>query len=421
MRSPRTLNHAHTSTFAAFSVRNYQLFAGSQILSNTGAWMLRVTQDWLVLQLTHSPTAVGITLAMQFAPTLLLGLYGGMVADRYPRRTLLLLTQSLGFTLATSMAVLSLTGHLTVARVDAIALAYGLVVVVDNPTRQAFVGEIVGTTLIRNAVSLNATIFQLGGMVGPAVAGLLIAGVGVGWSFAINAATYLPVLISLALIDTSKLIPYASVVRAKGQLREGLHYIHERPSVLWLIVLVGVVGSIGLNMPIILTTYSTTVFHVGPVGYGLMNAMLALGSVCGALLSARRVSMRLRWVVAAAGIFGTLQAVAALAPSPSTYAVLLIAVGAASLTFTTGANTSIQLATDSAMRGRVMGVYLLVLLGGTPLGGPLVGFITAQAGPRFGMLTCGLAPAVAAVLVATRLRREAGSAPLAGAVVVPAA
>jgi MFS family permease len=421
MRSHRTLTHAHTSTFAAFSVRNYQLFAGSQVLSNTGAWMQRVTQDWLVLQLTHSPTAVGITLAMQFAPTLLLGLYGGMVADRYPRRTLLLATQSLAFVLATTLAALSLTGHLTVIRVEVIALAFGLVVVVDNPARQSFVGEIVGTTLIRNAVSLNATIFQLGGMIGPALAGLLIASVGVGWSFAINAVTYLPVLVSLALIDTSKLIPRVAVVRAKGQLREGLHYIHERPSVLWLIVLVGVVGSIGLNMPVILTTYSTTVFHVGPVGYGLMNAMLALGSVVGALLSARRVSMRLRWVVAAGGIFGTLQAVAALAPDPRTYAVLLVAVGAASLTFTTGANTSIQLATDSSMRGRVMGVYLIVLLGGTPLGGPLVGLITSEAGPRFGMLTCGLAPALAAVVVATRLHRPAGHPIATGAAAAPAA
>ena len=179
------------------------------------------------------------------------------------------------------------------------------------------------------------------------------------------------------------------------------------------IVLVGVVGSIGLNMPVILTTYSTTVFHVGPVGYGLMNAMLALGSVVGALLSARRVSMRLRWVVAAGGIFGTLQAVAALAPDPGTYAVLLVAVGAASLTFTTGANTSIQLATDISMRGRVMGVYLIVLLGGTPLGGPLVGLITSEVGPRFGMLTCGVAPAAAAVLVATRLRREVADRPTA--------
>jgi MFS family permease len=244
----------------------------------------------------------------------------------------------------------------------------------------------------------------MGGVVGPALAGLLIASVGVGWSFAINAATYLPVLLALSLIDPQALIARAPVERAKGQLREGLHYIHERPNVLWLIVLVGVVGCLGLNMPVILTTYSTSVFDIGPVGYGALNAMLALGSIGGALLSARRTSTRLRWVVAAGGAFGALEALAAVAPGPRAYGLLLVLVGAASLTFTTGANTSIQMATDISMRGRVMGVYLLVLLGGTPLGGPLVGLITSDVGPRAAMLTCGLAPALAAMVVAARLR-----------------
>ncbi len=399
------------SMFAALSVRNYRLFAASQVLSNTGAWMQRVAQDWFVLTLSHSPTAVGLTIAAQFAPTLLFGLYGGVIADRYPRRALLIATQATSGVLAALLAALALTGQLTVAGVWVLAFATGLVVVVDNPTRQSFVGELVGPDLIRNAVSLNSTIFQLGGLVGPSIAGLLIGTLGAGWAFAINAATYLPVLIALTLIDPGRLSTSRRSPRSDGQVREGLHYIHERPRLLWLVVLVGVVGCLGLNMPVVLTTYATTVFHTGPMGYGVMTSMLAVGSVIGALLSARRTSMRLRWVVAAAGVFGALQALAALAPDPAAYGVLLVGVGAASLTFLTGANTAVQLGSATAVRGRVMAVYLLVLLGGTPFGGPLVGLITAHVGDRFGMLVCGIAPVVAAVVVAGRLRPTPASRP----------
>jgi MFS family permease len=301
----------------------------------------------------------------------------------------------------------------------------GVVVAVDNPARQSFVGELVGGPLIRNAVSLNSTIFQLGGLVGPALSGVLIGSVGVGWAFAVNAATYLPVLAALLLIDPSRLNTFTRVSHdpadapgdgVTAQLRDGVRFIADRPHLLWLIVLVGVVGTMGLNMPVILTTYATQVFHVGPVGYGLLSSMLAVGSVIGALLSARRVSLRLRWVVAAGGAFGALQAVAALAPDPRTYAVLLVAVGAASLTFLTAANTVMQLGSTAAVRGRVMSVYLLVLLGGSPVGGPLVGWISSQAGPRTAMLACGLAPAVAAVAVASRLRSSQQRLPSGGTV-----
>jgi MFS family permease len=408
MRSFRA-HTEHQHVFAALAIRNYRLFAASQTLSNTGAWMQRVAQDWFVLATSHSATAVGITIAMQFAPTLFVGLYGGVLADRYPRRSLLLATQLSSGLLSATLAALALTGQLTVPAVDVLAFALGIVVAVDNPTRQSFVGELVGGSLIRNAVCLNSTIFQLGGLVGPALSGLLIGSVGVGWAFAVNAATYVPVLAALLLIDRTRLNTFAAQANrppegATAQLRDGVRFIAARPHLLWLIVLVGVVGTMGLNMPVVLTTYATQVFHVGPVGYGLLSSMLAIGSVIGALLSARRVAMRLRWVVAAGGAFGGLQAMAALSPDPLTYAVLLVAVGAASLTFLTAANTTVQLGSDPAIRGRVMSVYLLVLLGGSPLGGPLVGLISGQAGPRAAMLVCGLAPALAAVGVASRLR-----------------
>jgi MFS family permease len=408
MRSHRA--HEHQHVFAALAVRNYRLFAASQTLSNTGAWMQRVAQDWFVLAASHSPTAVGVTVAMQFAPTLVFGLYGGMLADRYPRRSLLIATQATAGLLSATLATLALTGQLSVVLVDVLALALGVVIAVDNPARQSFVGELVGGPLIRNAVSLNSTIFQLGGLVGPALSGVLIGSVGVGWAFALNAATYLPVLLALILIAPARLRTVPPIERASGQLRGGLRYIAERPHLLWLIVLVGVVGSLGLNMPVVLTSFSTEVFDIGPLGYGLLSSMLAVGSVIGALLSARRVSMRLRWVVAAGGAFGAIQAVAALAPDPRTFALLLVAIGAASLTFLTAANTTVQLGTDAAIRGRVMSVYLLVLLGGSPLGSPLVGWLSAHGGARLGMLVCGLAPALAAVAVAGRLARpRAGS------------
>jgi MFS family permease len=412
MRSHRADHAARASTFAALAVRNYRLFAASQLLANTGSWVQRVAQDWFVLSRSHSPTAVGVTVAMQFAPTLAFGLYGGVLADRYPRRRLLLATQSTFGLLSTTLAVLALTRHLSVPGMQAFAFALGMVVVVDNPARQSFVSELVGSRLIRNAVSLNSSIFQLGGLVGPGVSGLLIGAVGVGWCFAINAAGYLPVVLALVLIDPARLRPAIGAPRGAGQLREGLRYIRERPRLLWLVVLVGVVGALGLNMPVVLTTYTTRVFHLGPVGYGAMSSMLAVGSVAGALLSARRATMRLRWVVAAAGAFGLLQATAALAPDPAAYAVLLVGVGAASLTFLTGANTAVQLGSDAAVRGRVMSIYLLVLLGGTPFGGPLVGLLTTHVGARSGMLVCGVAPALAAVVVAARLRTGPSTARL---------
>jgi MFS family permease len=408
----RRLEHMAESsrqrTFASLQVRNFRLFASSQLLSNTGAWMQRVAQDWLVLSITNSPTAVGVTTAMQFTPMLLFGLYGGVIADRYPKRRLLLITQSCACALAATLAVLTLAGQVTVWEVYLIAFLLGLVTVVDNPTRQLFVNEMVGPTHLRNAISLNSSIFQLGGLIGPAISGLLINAVGGGWAFAINAATYLPVFAALLRIDQRTLRHVEPAARTRGQLREGLRYVADRPQLIWPIVLVGFVGSIGLNLPVVLSTYAKNVFHTGAAGYGLLNSMVALGSMIGALRSARRGHTRLRGIVAAAGIFGTLEAVTALSPSPVLFAILLVAMGVAALTFLTAANSTVQLGTDDEIRGRVMSLYMLVLVGGTPIGGPLIGFITEHVGPRYGMLTSGLVPAIAALGVAVVLKRGSG-------------
>jgi MFS family permease len=396
------------STFVSLRIRNFRLFAASQLLSNTGAWMQRIAQDWLVLTLTNSPMAVGITTAMQFLPMLLFGLYGGVIADRCPKRRTLLITQSVACLLAGTLAVLSLARVITVWEVWIVALVLGFDTVVDNPTRQLFVNEMVGPRYLRNAVSLNSSIFQLGGLVGPALSGVLINAVGGGWAFAINTMTYLPVIATLLMIDGNALRKVAAAPRARHQLREGLRYVRSRPRLIWPIVLAGFVGSIGLNMPIVLSAYAKNVFHTGASGYGVLNSMIAFGSMIGALRSASRPASRLRSIVVAAGVFGVLEAVTSLAPNPVVFAALLIAVGAAALTFLTSANSTVQTTAEDTIRGRVMSLYVLVLIGGTPIGGPLVGWIAEHVGVRDAMFVCGAVPALAALVVGVVISRRSG-------------
>lgn len=396
------------ATFVSLRVRNFRFFVASQLLSNTGAWMQRIAQDWLVLTLTNSPMAVGITTAMQFAPLLLFGLFGGVIADRYPKRRLLLITQSVACLLAAALAALSLAGVVTVWYVWIIAFLLGLDTVVDNPTRQLFVNEMVGPRYLRNAISLNSSVFQLGGMVGPAVAGVLINAVGGGWAFVINTVTYLPVIGTLLMIDGNSLTTTAAAPRAAHQLREGLRYVRSRPRLIWPIVLVGFVGSIGLNMPIVLSAYAKNIFHTGAGGYGLLNSMVAFGSMAGALRSASRHTNRLRSIVATAAIFGVVEAATSLAPSPEIFAGMLVAVGAAALTFLTAANATVQTSAEETIRGRVMSLYMLVLVGGTPIGGPLVGWVAEHIGVRAAMFGCGIVPAIAALIVAGAIGRRAG-------------
>lgn len=391
--------------FPALGVRNYRVFVASQIVASTGVWMQRVAQDWLVLSLTHSPTAVGITTAAQFLPMLLFGLFGGVVADRYPKRRLLLITQSGMGLLAATLAGLTLSGHVGVYQVYGVAFVLGLLTVVDNPARQLFVNEMVGPVHLRNAISLNSSIFQLGGLLGPAVSGLLITAVGAGWAFGLNALSYVAVISALLLIRQHELITTRVAPHRRGQLAEGLRYVAARPELIWPIVLVGFVGTFGLNLPIVLTGFATSVFPTGAAGYGLFNTLVALGSLGGALLAARRRSSRLRSIVFGAACFGAVEAVTALAPTRASYAVALVGVGASALSFQIAASATVQLATDTAIRGRVMSVYMMVLIGGTPIGSPIIGWVTEQFGARIGMLACGVVPATAALVVAGLILR----------------
>jgi MFS family permease len=406
--TPPATTRVKRRTFSSLKVRNYRLFATGAVISNTGTWMARIAQDWLVLSLTGSSFAVGITTALQFLPMLLFGLYGGVIADRYPKRKILLFTQASMGLLGLVLAALTLSGWVHVWHVYAIAFLLGVVTVVDNPTRQAFVVEMVGPADVRNAVSLNSANFQSARLIGPAVAGALITAVGSGWAFLFNGLSFFAPLAGLLLMRTSELHAIARAPRARGQLREGLRYVRVHPELIWPIVLVGFIGTFGFNFPIWLTAYAHRVFHGDAGMYGLFNTLLAAGSVVGALLAARRATTRLRLLVCAALGFGLLEIAAALVPSYGVFVVLLPLIGVFSLTFNTTANSSVQLATDPVMRGRVMSLFMMVFVGGTPIGGPVFGWLTDTFGPRLSFLFGGLIAAGAAAGVGLVLIRACG-------------
>ncbi|MFG2398773.1 MFS transporter [Streptomyces lydicus] len=395
-------------TFSSLRIRNYRLFATGQMVSNTGTWMQRIAQDWLVLSLTGSSAAVGITTALQFLPMLLFGLYGGVIADRFPKRKLLLLTQSAMGLTGLALAALTLSGQVQVWHVYLVALLLGLATVVDNPARQAFVSEMVGQDDLRNAVSLNSANFQSARLIGPAVAGVLITAFGSGWAFLFNGLSFIAPLTGLLMMRTAELHKVDRVPRSKGQLREGLRYVSQRPDLIWPIVLVGFIGTFGFNFPIWLTAFVYHVFHQGAGTYALFNGLMAAGSLIGALLAARRAGSRLRLLVGAAMLFGALEITAALAPSFWIFAALLAPIGMVGLTINVTANSSVQMATDPLMRGRVMSLFMMVFMGGTPLGAPVVGWVTDAFGARIGFLAGGVISLTSAGLIGLVLARVGG-------------
>ncbi|MFH0519304.1 MFS transporter [Streptomyces sp. M41] len=409
--SPHTLDTRKprkSSMFSSLQVRNYRLFFLGQVVSNTGTWMQRIAQDWLVLSLTGSATAVGITTALQFLPMLLLGLYGGVLVDRLPKRPTLLVTQTSMAATGIALAVLTLTGHVEVWHVYLAALAVGLATVVDNPARQSFVTEMVGPDQLQNAVSLNSANFQSARLVGPAVAGLMITGVGTGWAFLANGLSFLAPITGLLLMRARELHVVQRAPRAKGQLREGLRYVAGRPELIWTITLAGFVSTFGFNFPVYLSAFADDVFRAGAGSYSLFNTLMAVGSLAGALLAARRGTARMRVLIVGAVAFGTMEMVAAFVPSLWLFALLMAPIGMFGMTVNVTANSSIQMSTDPAMRGRVMALYMMVFMGGAPLGAPIAGWITDEYGVRAGLAVGGAITAAAAVTIALLLARVGG-------------
>ncbi|MEY9992237.1 MFS family permease [Streptomyces sp. V4I8] len=406
--SPPAPKTRKSSMFSSLKVRNYRLFFLGQVVSNTGTWMQRIAQDWLVLSLTGSATAVGITTALQFLPMLLFGLYGGVLVDRLPKRGTLLVTQTSMALTGIALAVLTLTGHVQVWHVYLAAFAVGLATVVDNPARQSFVSEMVGPDQLQNAVSLNSANFQSARLIGPAVAGLMITGVGTGWAFLANGLSFVAPIAGLLLMRARELYDVQRAPRGKGQLREGLRYVAGRPELIWTIALAGFVSTFGFNFPVYLSAFADDVFHAGAGSYSLFNTLMAVGSLAGALLAARRGTARMRVLIVGAVAFGTMEIVAAFAPSLWLFALLMAPIGMFGMTVNVTANSSIQMSTDPSMRGRVMALYMMVFMGGAPLGAPIAGWITDAYGVRAGLAVGGAITATAAVTIALLLARVGG-------------
>ncbi|MGI8330179.1 MFS transporter [Actinomadura scrupuli] len=381
--------------FRSLRTRNYRLFAAGQIVSNTGTWMQRVAQDWLVLELTHSSgVALGLTTGLQFLPLLLFGLWGGVVADRYPKRRILMLTQVTMGSLALILGVLAITGTAQVWHVYVLAFALGLATVIDNPTRQTFVIEMVGRTDLPNAIALNSATFNGARILGPAVAGVLIAAIGTGPVFLVNAASFAAVLAGLALMRDRELNLAEPVARAKGQLREGLRYVRGRRDLVMVLILVGFVATFGMNFQITTALVAKEVFHRDAASFGLASTMLAVGALTGALLAARRTRTSRRQMLAAAVGFGVLEMATGLMPTYALFLALLVPTGVALMTFTTAANATMQLGIPAEMRGRVMGLYMLVFLGTNPFGAPIIGWLSEVLGPRASIVLGGLVATV---------------------------
>jgi len=390
-------------------VRNYRLYAGGQLISLTGTWMQRVAQDWLVLELTNSGTALGVVTALQFGPALLLGMYGGMLADRGNKRRLLFATQTLMGLTALLLGVLTLTGVVQYWHVLAIALAFGLVAAVDSPIRQSFVVEMVGKDELTNAVGINSTIFNAARIVGPAVAGVMISAVGTGWAFVVNAASSVAVLAAIAAMNEKELFPAPAVARAKGQLREGLRYVRGRSDLLLTMILVFIIGTFGLNFQITSALMAKQVFHHGASGYGLLSTMLAVGACIGAVIATTRTRKpRMMFLIGAALTFSVLEIVSGVMPTFLATALVLVPTGLAMLSLTTAANASVQLGVEPTMRGRVMALYLTCFMGGTPLGAPIVGWLAGVAGPRWGLVGGGLICLVATLALGAVFARQGG-------------
>ena len=373
--------------FRALSVYNYRLWVTGALVSNIGTWMQRVAQDWLVLTVltNHSGTAVGITTGLQFLPILFLGPYAGLLGDRLSKRKVLLFTQSAMGLCALLLGLLVVTNTVQLWEVYLLALLLGVASSIDAPSRQAFVSEVVEQKDVPNAVALNSASFNLARLAGPGVAGLLIAWMGTGPAFLLNAASFAAVLVSLLRMRPEELHPTAKAARGKGQIREGLRYIRQRPDLMMIMVLVSLVATFGMNFQITNALMASAVFGKGAGEYGLLGSVMAVGTLAAALLAARRKGTRMLYVVGGVLAFGVFTAVAALMPSYLLYAVALVPVGLASLTFMNACNTSIQLSTDPVMRGRVLAVYMVVLQGGTPIGAPLIGWVATVFGARWSL------------------------------------
>jgi len=398
------------TTFSSLRTRNFRLLEAGQLISNIGWWMQFTVVSWLVLSLTGSPAAVGLTVALEVLPMFVLGLAGGLLADRYSKRRILLISYAGFIPLPVLLAALTISDVVQAWQVMLIAAGFGIFDALSYPARQAFITELVGPAQLRNAISIHSSAIYLAGMAGPAIGGLMISTVGPGWSFLVTAACYTVPVVALIRIRTDELHTTPPVPAERGQLRAGLRYAVGRPDVLWPTILVGVFAMFTGNLTVTLAVYAKSVYHSGPGGYGLLTTVVAIGSVFGALIAGRLHHTRLRTLIMFAAVLSTLYVVAAAAPSQLIFCALLLGIGASTLLLSTSANSTVQLAAHDSIRGRIVGIYVLVYFGSMAIGGPLLGTIVQQYGARAGMLIAGVLPGISTLLIATilltlRLRR----------------
>ena len=405
-------------TFSAFSIPNYRRYMSGQAVSLVGTWMQMTAQSWLVLTLTGSSTDLGLIVAAQTLPVLLLGPYGGVIADRVDKRRLMVILQSLMGVQALALGVLTVTGTVRVWEIAVLAVMLGVNNAFENPARQSFMSEMVGPDHLRNAISLNSVMVNVARVIGPAVAGILIATVGEGVCFLANAGSFVAVVTSLLTLDRSALHPSPPAVRAAGQLREGFRYIASTPELAIPLVMMALVGCLGYEFQVSLPVMARAGLHAGADGFGFMTAAMGFGAVGGGLVMAWRGSTGVRPLVIASTFFGLAFAFAALAPSLGVELIALAMVGWASITFMATGNTTLQLAADPSMRGRVMSLWFVAFQGSTPIGGPIIGWVMAAAGARYGLgvgaVICLLVAALG-LLALRRPKRHAATPPLAPA------
>ena len=406
-RSRRTSD----AVFASLANHNYRLYFCGQALSLIGTWMQATAQAWLVLTLSGSAAVLGVVVALQALPVLLLGPYAGVVADRVDRRKLMIVLQSVMGLLAAVLAVLALGGWVQVWQVAVLAVLLGLNNAFENPARQAFIHQIVGNDLIRNAVTLNSVLVNAARAIGPAAAGVILAAVGAGWCFAINAASFVAVVVSLWMMRTDEIAYEEPVARAKGQLREGLRYVGGRPT-LWVpLVMMAIVGTLAYEFPVSLQVAAREVFDGGPQAFGFMTSSMGIGAVIGGLVVAARGTTGLRTLTLAALGFGVTIAITAVVPSLWMAIVALFFVGWLSVSFMSTGNATLQLESEPQMRGRVMALWSVAFMGSTPIGGPIIGAISEYAGARValgvGAAACFVAAAMAYTVFRIRTRQPA--------------
>jgi len=399
------VSHRARSTFASLSIRNYRLFFIGQGISLSGTWMQTVAQGWLVLQLTGSGTQVGFVVALQFLPLLLITPFGGMIADSFPKRRVLFITQSLFVLQQATLGIVVLSGVVQMWMIYYLALAFGIVNAVDNPTRQAFVSELVDREHVRNAIALNATENNLARAVGPSIGAVLIAGAGIGFCFIANAFSTLAVIAALSMLDPRRLQPHQSPARLHPfkQLTEAWSYVRKTQLIRNTLLMAIVIGTFAYEFQISLPILAKFAFGTNAAAYSRLWVAFGLGSVAGGLLAAGRRRVAPHTLIGAALLFGLSMLAVALTPTLDWAVAGMLAVGFFSINFTSLANTSLQLKAEPNMRGRVMSLWTMAMLGSTPIGGPIVGFVAEHFGARWGLALGGAAALLAGLFAARTL------------------